>query len=199
MEFVPSSLANPSTLVGSTLSGVTIVASTASGMTLIGAILSGATINSGSTVNTYALSAKQYIHVNRNNASQSGLSSAAYTKIQHNTEVADADGVYDNATNYRFTPTVSGVYLVRVSAEVNAIDSGEYANSGIYKNGTLYARGREVSGSAGADVIPAVTAYVSMNGSTDYLEHFVYHNHGTSRTLAGDNESCYFQAMWVSK
>ncbi len=196
MDFVPSSLTSgASTLVGATLSGATVVGSS----TISGATIVSSTINSGNTISPYAVSSKQYIHVNRNNSSQSGLASATYTKIEHNNEVSDASGVYDNATNYRFTPTVSGVYLVRASAEINAIDAGEYANSGIYKNGALLFRGREVSGASNGDLIPAVTAFVPMNGSTDYLEHYVYHNHASSRTVSGEVESCYFQAMWVSK
>jgi hypothetical protein len=204
MDFVQSSLANPSTVVGATLSGVTIVASTSSGMTSIGATLSGATmvnstINSGNTISPYAVTSEQYIHVDRNSVAQSSIASITYTKIQHTREIADASGVYDNATNYRFTPTVSGVFLVRASLEIQAMDSGEYANSAIYKNGSLYARGRDWSGDANLDLLPEVTAYVTMNGSTDYLEHFVYHTHPTDRTVQGDPESTFFQAMWVSR
>ena len=34
------------------------------------------------------------------------------TKAQVNTEVLDTDGCYDNSSNYRFTPTTAGKYVV---------------------------------------------------------------------------------------
>ena len=40
------------------------------------------------------------------------ISNATHTKIQYNTEEWDTNNNYDNATNYRFTPTVAGYYQI---------------------------------------------------------------------------------------
>ena len=48
-------------------------------------------------------------------ATQTGIASATFTKIQLNVELFDTNSNYDNVTNYRFTPTVAGYYQVNFS------------------------------------------------------------------------------------
>lgn len=217
MEFVPSSLANPSTVVGATLSGVTIVASTSSGMTSIAATLSGATlvgstvmvggtlsgtslinatINSGSTVSVYALPSEQQIRVNR--ASGQTISTGTDTKVQHTVEESDASGVYDNATNYRMTPTISGTYLAIGSCLFINMDDNEYIESSIRKNGSTVAFKKDCIAGTGIDRTVICTAQVSMNGSTDYLEHYCQHNHGSDRNMGSGATDTYFHVIRIS-
>ncbi len=37
------------------------------------------------------------------------------TKVNLNTEIFDTDNMYDNSSNYRFTPTIAGKYYIYVS------------------------------------------------------------------------------------
>lgn len=108
------------------------------------------------------------------------VTSGSFQKGQFSTEVLDSDGYYDNATNYRFTPLVAGVYLVGVGGGI-AIDDGQIHNVGTYKNGVQQ---RVVSESAGATVTarPLIIDLVSLNGSTDYVEGFLFHNRGVDST-----------------
>lgn len=211
MEFAPSSLANPSTIVGSTLSGVTIVASTSSGMTVIGATLSGATIiggtlsgstlvgvsvNSGSTINIYALPSEQQIRVNR--ASGQSVNSGADTKVQHTVEASDVSGVFDNAVNYRMTPTISGTYFAIGSALFINMDDNEMCESKIWKNGSEYAFKRDSIAGTGIDRTVICSAMVAMNGTTDYLEHYCYHNHGSARNVGAGATDTFFHVTRIS-
>src|SRR5210317_1441292 len=62
------------------------------------------TVNNAALKNTPAFE----VYLNSNQS----ISASTYTKVQYNTEILDTDSCYDNATNYRFTPTVSGKYFV---------------------------------------------------------------------------------------
>jgi len=73
------------------------------------------------------------------NSSQS-LSDDAVTKVEYDVELVDSDGKYDNSTNYRFTPTVAGTYLIIHRAYCNkGSDSTIFSMSAyIYKNGSNF-------------------------------------------------------------
>lgn len=139
------------------------------------------------------------ISVHRNNVDQSGFASATYTKVEHTTEEWDVGSAYDNVTNFRWTPQKAGRYLVRASVEIENLADTKYVNSAIFKNGTIYKRGRAYSSDAGEDTVASVECEVQMNGTTDYLEHFLYHNHGSDRTLQGDTPGTFFQGRWIGE
>ena len=74
------------------------------------------------------------------------------TKVNFNTEVFDSGSVYDNSTNYRFTPGVAGKYFVFSGLSVygtNAFTIGQ-SYYYIYKNGSSYASEQhyEIDGSS---------------------------------------------------
>jgi len=48
-----------------------------------------------------------------------GVSVSTWTKVPFDTEEFDTNSNYDNATNYRFTPTVAGYYQANDSVRVN--------------------------------------------------------------------------------
>ena len=102
----------------------------------------------------------------------------ANVKVQFDTEVFDTDGCYDHSTNYRFTPTTAGKYLVTVNLFLDGQGQGNlrvYAPI-IYKNGSNYAQaGDDKATGYQNNGTETVTAIVDMNGSSDYLEVYVYH------------------------
>lgn len=109
-------------------------------------------------------------------SNQTGITDVAYTKVQFDTEVFDTDGCYDNATNYRFTPTVAGKYFVYsfITFFSSANDNIAYAGVGIYKNGTLYTAPRSNYGVTANSHAPCqwVHSVIDLNGTTDYVEIF---------------------------
>lgn len=112
------------------------------------------------------------------------------TKIQLNTELWDTNNNYDNATNYRFTPTVAGYYQVNWYA--NTTGSTSLLQCSIYLNGANTAAGSEpTTGNASQ-----VAALIYMNGSTDYIEFYFYAGAGGGTVSAGRASTC-ASAIWV--
>jgi hypothetical protein len=127
------------------------------------------------------------------NASQSIATSTA-TKLQINTKTFDTNTNFDATTNYRFTPTVAGYYQVS-AAWYSAVASGQ-VTSNIYKNGSAY-QSTAMAGSTVGVIVP-VTSLLYLNGSTDYIEFYVYQSSGLSySTLASRSDLNYFQACLV--
>ena len=54
------------------------------------------------------------------------ISNSTLTKVQFNTEVFDTNSNYDNATNYRFTPTVAGYYQLNLQLTLDNNGDGAY-------------------------------------------------------------------------
>ena len=129
-----------------------------------------------------------------NNASQS-ITSATWTKVQFQVKEFDTNSNFDNATNYRFTPTVAGYYMVTAALDMYA--GGTLLTNtliAIYKNGSGAKRGYGASISATEVYIP-VAALIYLNGTTDYVECYVNATSVGSITVAnGGGASSYFQA-----
>ena len=96
------------------------------------------------------------------------LSAGVDTKVQFQTEEYDTAGAFDNATNYRFTPLVSGYYPVIFRVQVLATTSVLVS---LKKNGTAIAFASFESGTR-VNPLEVGADEVFMNGSTDYLEVF---------------------------
>jgi hypothetical protein len=99
------------------------------------------------------------------------VTTGTFTKVQLNIEEFDTNSNFDNATNYRFTPTVSGYYQINGNIAFNATLINGNSLSTIYKNGSRYKDGTLQSAtSGGATLYSVVSALVYLNGSTDYVE-----------------------------
>ena len=128
------------------------------------------------------------------------LSDATTTKVQFNTEIFDTDNNYDNSTNYRFTPTVAGKYYVSSGLKLEAgSDVIQNVTLFIYKNGSSYKRSVFFTNTHQPDAFDIINdAIIDMNGSSDYLEIFVYVDvsSGTPRCDA-DVKACHFKAYRI--
>ena len=116
------------------------------------------------------------------------------TKVQFNGETFDTDNCFDSTTNYRFTPTTAGYYQINAAIYFNN-GSANYTNVFLRKNGSnykmFYSGILDASGAngGGSDV-------VYMNGSTDYLEVFVYSDATSPQVYFGASSS-YFSGVWI--
>lgn len=117
------------------------------------------------------------------------LTSATWTKLTCQTEEFDTNSNYDNATNYRFTPTVAGYYLVTLGVTFTVVAT--LAGVCIYKNGAAFKYPQVNALPAGS--IIAGSALIYLNGTTDYVEAFVYNNGVAPQTQAASTLT-YFQA-----
>ncbi len=100
--------------------------------------------------------------------STASISSATWTKVPVNVEEFDTNSNYDNATNYRFTPTIAGYYQINGQARGNGTISRIL--SAIRKNGSEYKLGSDLSSGERS----VVSSLIYMNGSTDYVELYIY-------------------------
>jgi hypothetical protein len=125
------------------------------------------------------------------------FSSATWTKMQCQTEEFDTASAYDNATNYRFTPLVAGYYQVQVQVAFAFTGTSTTTGVAVYKNGSAakyvqlpyasYIAGSMISGSA----------LIYCNGTTDYLEAYVYSNGTSPEVSVSSGTASYFQAAMV--
>ena len=123
------------------------------------------------------------------------LTDATNTKIQFNTEDFDTDSCYDNATNYRFTPTVAGKYLI--GTQIRMLSDGNTllatTNVSFFKNG-----GEVVSSPTNFrnNQINGQTYFLSdimtFNGSSDYVEVYVNADVDSGGIIAAGGSACHF-------
>ena len=103
------------------------------------------------------------------------VSDGVDTKVQFDTEVFDTNNCYDNTTNYRFTPTVAGKYMiygsVRGSANTN-LSNLQKVMTFIYKNGSEYTSQFRIDlrNNNGTQASTSFSQVLELNGSTDYVE-----------------------------
>jgi hypothetical protein len=125
------------------------------------------------------------------------FSSATWTKIQCQTEEFDTASAYDNATNYRFTPLVAGYYQVQVQVAFAFTGTSTTTGVAVYKNGsaTKYLQLPYVALTSGTMI--SGSALIYCNGTTDYLEAYVYSNGTSPEVSASSGTTSYFQATMV--
>jgi hypothetical protein len=176
------------TLNASTANGVILTSDTSgnlaiqsNGTTVLTASSTGISFTSASTASP-AFSAYQ--------SSAQTLSSSTWTKIQVQTKEFDTNSCFDNATNYRFTPTVAGYYMA--TARTQVATSATDIQIGIYKNGSSFKNGISVNTNG---VAPIVSALIYLNGSTDYIE--IYARFGVGQNTVAGADTTYFQAAMV--
>jgi len=116
-------------------------------------------------------------------ATNQSIPNNTVTKITINTELFDTASYYDNTTNYRFTPLVSGYYqIIGAVADVSGGTSGGL-RAHLYKNGAAYTYVNIPMTNTG--VIAQCSAIISFNGTTDYVELYGSQNSGGALNIGG--------------
>ena len=121
------------------------------------------------------------------------VSNGVYTKVQYNGQSWDITDCYDNNSNYRFQPSVSGYYQINANVSCAVSSSVTRTIVELYKNGTahsvLFDTINYFIRGGGSDM-------VAMNGTTDYLEVYYYITAASPSVCAGSAES-FFSASLV--
>ena len=149
-----------------------------------GTILTTAT--PGVPVNGPAFSAYQ--------SSTQTIANATFTKVALQSEEFDTAGCFDTST-FRFTPTVAGYYQINGGSGVNITSGGGVVE--IYKNSGRYKRGNAATTVSGITVHITVSALVYLNGSTDYVELYIYQNSAGSASSHAGSEWNYLNGALV--
>lgn len=111
------------------------------------------------------------------------LTRLTYTKLQCDTENWDTGSYYDNATNYRYQPTVAGKYTFTGTVAFLSLSSGNNAIAALALNGSNIAFNAQILSASGSPYLQ-VSATIDMNGSTDYVELRAYHDNAVDRNAA---------------
>lgn len=110
-------------------------------------------------------------------SSNQAISANTWTKMQCNTEEFDATNNYDNATNYRFQPTIEGYYQFNMAWQsLNAVTCAAQ----FFKNGSAHKVGNFCPTTTIGGPALSASALIYLNGSTDYVEAYAYGNGATS-------------------
>jgi hypothetical protein len=127
--------------------------------------------------------------------SQQSFSQNTWTKVQLNAESFDTANNFDSTTNYRFTPTTAGYYQFNSTLFISK--TGQSLTSAqLYKNGVGNSRLYEWTNTAaysqlnGSDIIYC-------NGSTDYIEVYVYDSDPSARNVEPSQISTFFSGVWI--
>jgi hypothetical protein len=121
------------------------------------------------------------------------VSTATFTKVTYDTEEFDTN---NNFASSRFTPTVAGYYQINARVTGNITLATNQTVLSIYKNGSEFKRLGQIPNSTSSSVCPMGSALIYMNGSTDYLEIYVYQSTGVSQSFLGSySAEAYFQGF----
>ena len=118
------------------------------------------------------------------------ISFTTWTKVALNAEDFDTNNNFDPTTNYRFTPTVAGYYQFNGVVAVQSSSTLTRVILALWKNNSQVLRGSDLPFSAGTSVVfTSVPGLIYMNGSTDYMELYIYTSgSGTPTILANGGE-----------
>ena len=109
-------------------------------------------------------------------SSSQSITSGVTTKVLFQTEQFDSDSCFDTTLG-RFTPNVAGWYNINACISFTAAYTSQYMLPIIYVNGTATKEGNPNSGTASL-ARPQVNAMVYCNGTTDYVEIYLFQNSG---------------------
>jgi hypothetical protein len=124
------------------------------------------------------------------------FSANTWTKLQFNAESFDTASCYDPTTNYRFTPNKAGYYQIDIAPVITRSGSG-LVYGAIYVNGTDQRVNQFQIGSADT-FTPLVSSIIYLNGTTDYIEGYVYDQAVTSRAMVfASGQISNFSAIWI--
>lgn len=126
------------------------------------------------------------------NTSTQTFTDNVQAKVQFNGESYDIQSEFDSTTNFRFTATKSGKYLVSSSVNFTLGASQTDCTIFLFKNGSEIAR-KPIGGIVANTIMSiGITDVVSLV-ATDYLEIFcTFNSIGTNTTVNSDSDRTYF-------
>jgi len=128
--------------------------------------------------------------VNKNGNAQT-VSTGVTTLLTWSTEIFDTDNEF--ASN-RFTPQKAGYYQVNLATQCSTVPLNGFCQAILYKNGSIEVLNSVNSPVLNDEVFTEVSSVIFMNGSTDYIEGYVYSD---SATISGSIPSVFFNGKLI--
>ena len=98
------------------------------------------------------------------------ISANTWTKVEFDVEDWDTQSEFDPTTNYRFTATKPGKYLVTFSLGYNAVADGTRIDGAVSVNGTKVESGTTYAAAGSSYPTVAVSAIINIGTTGDYIE-----------------------------
>ena len=125
-------------------------------------------------------------------SSNQTVSDATITKVTFDTEEFDTN---NNFASSRFTPTVAGYYQLNATVNCSQTTLIDYT-IWFYKNGNQYKRGLGLGGTFSKIQSP-ISSLIYLNGSTDYVEVYIYSDGTGNATVNGSGQDTWFNGSLV--
>ncbi|KKM95451.1 hypothetical protein LCGC14_1188230, partial [marine sediment metagenome] len=93
-------------------------------------------------------------------------------------------GEFDKVTNYRYTATEAGYYHATLNTEFNIGTDNKVIANYLYKNGSAVAQSTLDTAGTERHAIE-VSKDIFLNGTTDYIEFYCYHQQGGAKDIIG--------------
>jgi len=122
------------------------------------------------------------------------ISNTTQTKVILGSEDYDTN---NNFASSRFTPTVAGYYQLNGAASVGTTSTSLGLSVAIYKNGSIVKTGCWSNANSAGYPQSTVSTLIYMNGSTDYVELYVYGSMGGTYDLLAAPWNTYFNGSLV--
>lgn len=117
------------------------------------------------------------------------VTNTTFTKVVFDVERFDTNNNFASST---FTPTVAGYYQISHALFLAGAASGSTFTY-LYKNGTNYAQLTRILNTNSVNLLNSASCLVYCNGTTDYLEIYMYQSSGGTLTEGnGDPSGCWF-------
>jgi len=129
------------------------------------------------------------------NTSQQAFNQSTWTKVQLNGESFDTDNCFDSTTNYRFTPTKAGYYQFNATLYISKTGASE-SQAYLYKNGSSASALWKWT-NTGTNYILSGAGILYMNGSTDYVELYVYDQDASGRNVVNGSTESFMSGVWI--
>jgi hypothetical protein len=105
----------------------------------------------------------------------------SFTKVTYDGTQFNIGSFFDTATNNRYTPLLPGKYMFHHSAMfAGKAASPVVESSAIYKNGSLAIVAQTTINVNSQQISTQCSLLTAMNGSTDFIEGFVYQSSGAT-------------------
>lgn len=125
---------------------------------------------------------------------QTGVPSGAFTKVNFNTVDYNVGGGFDTANKW-FKPSIPGYYMVQ-GRFVMTVDANKGLAAVLFKNGSHISNDDRYNPTNNS-VSVSVSDLVHLNGTSDYVEVYCWHNNAAPGTINGLPVSTYFTAARI--
>jgi len=131
-------------------------------------------------------------------ASNTSISASTQTKLPFSVIDFDNNNTFDTSNN-RWTPGVSGWYLISGTAWFVGINDAKQCQVVLYKNGASYlTSGLDRSSGGSSQIAPTLSAPIYLN-STDYVELYCYQADSGSVNVYSSSQTTWFTGVLIQQ